>query len=65
MITYADDITLHSHVSSVNRRQHAADELSIDVEIVSLWCSQLDLQRNPCKSKSLIVSRSRTLLLVH
>ena len=65
MVAYADDTTLFASIPSPHHRRSVADILCRDVWRILSWCSLWGMQLNPSKSKSLIVSRSRTLFPAH
>ena len=62
---YTDDITLVAHVQRTSLRTAAGDVLNDDLPKVVDWCERWDMKLNPRKSKSLLVSRSRSELPPH
>ena len=62
LIGYADDSTLMAVVPSPCRRQSAVAESMIrDLGTVSEWCDLWGMKLNASKTKTMIVSRSRTM----
>ena len=61
LIGYADDSTLISVVPSPGVRVAVADSLIRDLGRVSEWCDFLGMKLNASKTKTIIVSRSRTM----
>ena len=61
LIGYADDSTLIAVVSSPGVRATVAESLSRDLVRISEWCDLLWMKLNASKTKTLIVSRSRTM----
>ena len=62
LIGYADDSTLIAVVSSLGLRVAVADSLSRDLVKVNEWCDLWGLKLNMSKTKTMIVSRSGTML---
>ena len=58
---YADDSTLMAAVPSPDVRVAVADSLIRDLGRVSEWCDLLGTKLNAIKTKTMIVSRSRTM----
>ena len=61
LIGYADDSTLIAVVPSPGLRFAVAESLSRDLMKVSEWCELWGMKLNASKTKTLIVSRSRTM----
>ena len=61
LITYADDSTLMAVVSSPGVRVAIAESLIHDLGRVSEWCDLWSMNLNVSKTKTMIVSRSRTM----
>ena len=58
---YADDSTLMAVVPSIGVRVTVAESLIHDLGRVSLWCDLWGMKLNASKTKSMIVSGSRTM----
>ena len=65
LITYADDSTLLATIPSPTDRLLVSDSLNRDLCRISEWCVAWGMKVNPSKTKSMVVSRSRTVLPVH
>ena len=61
LIGYADDSTLMAVVPSPGVRIAVAESLIRDLGRVSEWCDLLEMKLNASKTKTMIVSRSRTM----
>ena len=61
LISYADDSTLMAVVPSPGVRVAAAESLIRDLGRVSKWCDLWGMKLNASKTKTMIVSRSRTM----
>ena len=61
LIGYADDSTLIAVVPSQGVRVTVAESLSSDLVKVSEWCDLWDMKLNESWTKTMIVSRSRTM----
>ena len=61
LIGYADDSTLIAVVPSPGLRVAVAKSLSHDLVMVSEWCDLWGMKLNESKTKTMIVSRSRTM----
>ena len=61
LICYADDSTLMAVVPSPGVRVAVAESLIRDLGRVSEWCDILGIKLNASKTKTIIVSRSRTM----
>ena len=61
LIGYADDSTLIAVVPSPCVRVAVAEALSSDLMKVSEWCDLWGIKLNASKTKTMIVSRSRTM----
>ena len=61
LIGYADDSTLIAVVPSPGLRVAVAESLSRDLVKVSEWCDLWGMKLNASKTKTIIVSRSRTM----
>ena len=62
LVGYADDSTLVAVVPSPGDRDSISASLNRDLGLISDWCSKWGMVLNAAKTKSMIVSRSRTLL---
>ena len=61
LIGYADDSTLISVVPSPGVRVTVAESLICDIGRVNEWCDFWGMKLNASKTKTIIVSRSRTM----
>ena len=61
LIGYADDSTLMAAVPSPGVRVAVAESLILDLGRVSEWCYLWGMKLNGSKTKTMIVSRSRTM----
>ena len=61
LIGYADDSTLMAVVPSPDVRVAVAESLIPDLGRVSEWCDLWGMKLNASKTKTIIVSRSRTM----
>ena len=61
LIGYADDSPLTAIVPSPSVRVTAASSLSRDLVKVSEWCDLRRMKLNASKTKTIIISRSRTM----
>ena len=61
LIGYADDSTLMVVVPSTGGRVAVAESLIRDLGRVSDWCDLMGIKLNASKTKTMIVSRSRTM----
>ena len=61
LIGYADDFTLMAVVPSPGVRVAVAESLIRDLGRVSEWCDFWGMKFNESKTKTMIVSRSRTM----
>ena len=61
LIGYADDSTLIAVVPSPGLRVAVAESLCSDLVKVSAWCDLWRMKLNASKTKTMIVSRSRTM----
>ena len=61
LIGYADDSTLIAVVPSPGVRVTVAESLSSDLLKVSEWCDLCGMKLNTSKTKTMIISRSRTM----
>ena len=61
LIGFADDSTLMAVVPSPGVRVAVAESLIRDLGRVSEWCGLLGMKLNASKTKTMIVSRSRTM----
>ena len=61
LIGYTDDSTLMAVVPSPGVRAAVAESLNRDVSRVSDWCNLWGMKLNAGKTKTMIVSRSRTM----
>ena len=59
-VLYADDATFLSHIPSPNIISSVAEPLNRDPSKISTWCNLWGMRLNPNKTRSMIVSRSRT-----
>ena len=62
LIGYADDSTLIAVVPSPGLRFAVPESLSGDLVKVNEWCDLWRMKLNASKTKTMIVSRSRTML---
>ena len=60
-IGYADDSTLMAVVPSPGTRGTVAEPLNRDLVRVNAWCDLWGMKLNASKTKTMIVSRSRTM----
>ena len=58
---YDDDSTLVAVVPSLGSRVTVAESLNRDLVTVNAWCDLLGMKLNASKTKTMIVSRSRTM----
>ena len=65
MVSYADDTTLYVAIDSPHDRLTKANMLCRDILRIKSWCERWGMKLNPLKSRSLIISRSRTLQPQH
>ena len=65
LVQYADDSTLMCSVRSPDDRVAASDSLCRDLSKIQQWCKRWGMKLNTKKTKSLIVSRSRTVNPLH
>ena len=61
LIVYADNSTLMAIVPSPGVRVAVAESLIRDLGMVSEWCDLWGIKFNASKTKTMVVSRSRTL----
>ena len=61
LIGYADDSTLMAALPSPGVRVAVAESLICDLGRVSEWCDLCGIKLNASKTKTMIVSRSRTM----
>ena len=61
MCHWHDDSTLMAVVSSPGARVTVAESLNSDLVRVNAWCNLLGMKLNASKTKTMIVSRSRTI----
>ena len=57
---YADDSTLVAVVPSPGERVAVSESMNRDLNRVSVWCDLWGMKMNASKTKTMIVSRSRT-----
>ena len=57
---YADDSTLVAVVPSPGERVAVSESMNCDLNRVSVWCNLWGMKLNASKTKTMIVSRSRT-----
>ena len=57
---HADDSTLVAVVPSPGERVAVSESMNRDQNKISVWCDLLGMKLNESKSKTMIVSRSRT-----
>ena len=57
---YAEDSTLVAVVPSPGERVAASESMNRDLNRVSVWCNLWGMKRNSSNTKTMIVSRSRT-----
>ena len=61
LIGYADDSTLMAVVPSPGVRVVVAESLIRDLDRINKWCDLWGIKLNASKTKTMIVSRSRTM----
>ena len=61
LVGYADDSSLLAIIPSPSDRIRVTNSLNCDLVRISNWCSRWGMELNSSKTKSMIVSRSRTL----
>ena len=61
LISYADDSTLLSVVSSPGARVTLAESQNCDLDKVSEWCDLWKMKLSASKTKTMMVTRSRTM----
>ena len=61
LYSYADDSTLVAIVISPGERVAVSESMNHDLNRVSLWCDLRGMKLNVSKTKTMIVSRSRTI----
>ena len=59
-MAYADDSTLLAEIPRPMDRLSVSASLNRDLVHICLWCNSRGIRVNPNKTKSLIISRSRT-----
>ena len=64
-VGYADDSTLVAVIPKPSDRPRVEASILRDLQAVSRWCDEWCMTLNPSKTKSLVVSRSRTAYPVH
>ena len=57
---YADDSTLVAVVSSPGERIVVSESMNRDINKISVWCDQWRMKPSASKTKTMIVSSSRT-----
>jgi hypothetical protein len=65
LVGYADDSTLIADISRPAARPDVEASLLRDLHAIEQWCSNWGMLLNPKKTKSLIISRSRTVVPPH
>ena len=65
IVSYADDATLYSEISTSSDCVKDANFLNRDLLILQTWCSTWEMKLHPSKTRSIIVSRSRKALPQH
>lgn len=60
LVNYADDSTLYAAVPRPSLRPDVTASLNLDLLRIQEWCRSWNMLMNPLKTKSLVVSRSRT-----
>ena len=65
LIGYADDHTLKAVVKTPQQRSIVAQSLNRDLERIQEWCSRWGMKLNSSKTKTLLISRSRTSVPPH
>ena len=65
LIGYADDHTLKAVVRTPQQRSIVAQSLNRDLERIQEWCSRWGMKLNSSKTKTLLISRSRTSVPPH
>ena len=64
-VAYADDTTIYVVIPKPADRADLAQKLKSDLEFIKEWCIQWGMELNPSKTKSIVFSRSRTLVPDH
>ena len=65
LIGYADDHTLKAVIRSPQQRHEVAQSIDRDLERIQVWCSRWGMKLNSSKTKTLLISRSRTVVPPH
>ena len=65
LVGYADDTTLYAVIPNASKRPDVTASLNRDLESIDNWCCQWQMKLNATKTKTLLVSRSRTSQPVH
>jgi len=65
LVGYADDSTLIATIRKPSDRLGVEASLQRDLLAISSWCDQWCMKLNPNKTKSLVISRSRTVMPPH
>ena len=60
LIGYADDHSLVAVIKSPQERYEVSQSINRDLERIHEWCGRWGMKLNPSKTKTLLVSRSRT-----
>ena len=60
LVGYADDSTLYAVVPSPRDRVAVSSSIGRDLSLIVDWCARWGMELNAAKTKSMIVSRSRT-----
>ena len=60
LIGYADDHSLVAVIKSPQQRSVVSQSINRDLETIHNWCDRWGMKLNPSKTKTLLVSRSRT-----
>ena len=65
LVSYADDATVLAHIPSPNMRSDVTESRNRDLSKISTWCNSWGMRLHPNKTRSMIVSRSRTVFPPH
>ena len=65
LVGYADDTTLYAVIPKASDRCAVAASLNRDLQCISDWCARWQMKLNPGKTKTLLISRSRTVQPEH
>ena len=60
LVGYADDSTLMAVINNPSSRARTVESVNKDLVSISEWCAAWGMKLNPTKTKSMVISRSRT-----